>query len=309
MPNVQRLLAEQGTTFADAIDSFPLCCPARATFITGQYAHNHGVEGNFAPYGWYGMKDRENTLPAWLAGRRLPDGADRQVAERLRRARRPRRGPEGLRHLARAARRLRLRLLQLRHEHRRQAAKPGATPSSPASWSSSRTSRSTTSPTALAVDLRQARGGLRPAPVQLLGRRDDRGLLARRDRRDHRASWSRPSARRSEPFFIWWAPAAPHREDVATTLMGRPGPDPRPPPRYEDASKGYTLPRPPSFNEADISDKPSNFAGQGAGADRGADRPAAARLRGPGRLAAGGRRPRRQAGQDPAADRPARRTR
>ena len=40
--------------------------------------------------------------------------------------------------------------------------------------------------------------------------------------------------------------------------MGRPGPDPRPAPRYEEASKGYTLPRPPSFNEADISDKSSN---------------------------------------------------
>ena len=49
MPNVKRLLAKQGTTFADAVDSFPLCCPARATFITGQYAHNHGVAGNFAP--------------------------------------------------------------------------------------------------------------------------------------------------------------------------------------------------------------------------------------------------------------------
>ena len=66
MPNVKRLLAAQGTTFADAIDSFPLCCPARATFITGQYAHNHGVGGNFWPYGWYGMKHRANILPAWL---------------------------------------------------------------------------------------------------------------------------------------------------------------------------------------------------------------------------------------------------
>ena len=66
MPNVKRLLAAQGTTFADAVDSFPLCCPARATFITGQYAHNHGVAGNFYPYGWYGMKGRGNTLPRWL---------------------------------------------------------------------------------------------------------------------------------------------------------------------------------------------------------------------------------------------------
>jgi N-acetylglucosamine-6-sulfatase len=66
MPNVKRLLAARGTTFADAVDSFPLCCPARATFITGQYAHNHGVGGNFYPFGWYGMKHRGNILPAWL---------------------------------------------------------------------------------------------------------------------------------------------------------------------------------------------------------------------------------------------------
>ena len=65
--------------------------------------------------------------------------------------------------------------------------------------------------------------------------------------------------RKSKPFFIWWTPAAPHREDVATTLMGRTGPDPRPAPRYEDKSKGYTLPRPPSFNEADTTDKSANF--------------------------------------------------
>src|ERR1041385_5071742 len=63
MPNVERLLAAPGTTSPDAVASFPLCCPARATFITGQYAHNHGVGGNFYPTGWYGMKDRGNILP------------------------------------------------------------------------------------------------------------------------------------------------------------------------------------------------------------------------------------------------------
>ncbi len=41
--------------------------------------------------------------------------------------------------------------------------------------------------------------------------------------------------------------------------MGRPGPDPRPAPRYADESEGYKLPRPPSFNEPDIADKPSNI--------------------------------------------------
>src|SRR3954465_14126552 len=66
MPNVRKLLVQQGTKFTNAVDSFPLCCPSRATFITRQYAHNHGVVGNFFPYGWYGMKGRSNILPAWL---------------------------------------------------------------------------------------------------------------------------------------------------------------------------------------------------------------------------------------------------
>ena len=66
MPNTVALLGAQGATFNNAVDSFPLCCPSRATFITGQYSHNHGVGGNFWPYGWYGMTGRNNILPVWL---------------------------------------------------------------------------------------------------------------------------------------------------------------------------------------------------------------------------------------------------
>src|SRR5262245_18912944 len=51
MPNVQSLLAAQGTTFNEAYVSFPLCCPSRATMLSGLYMHNHGVHGNFAPNG------------------------------------------------------------------------------------------------------------------------------------------------------------------------------------------------------------------------------------------------------------------
>ena len=69
----------------------------------------------------------------------------------------------------------------------------------------------------------------------------------------------RRERRSKKPFFIWWAPAAPHREDVATTLMRRPGADPRPAPRYAARSKRFRLPRPRSFNEADLSDKPSTL--------------------------------------------------
>jgi N-acetylglucosamine-6-sulfatase len=69
MPKTRKLLAKRGTSFTNAITSFPLCCPSRATFLTGQYAHNHGVGGNFYPEGWYGMPGRDNTLATWLDGR------------------------------------------------------------------------------------------------------------------------------------------------------------------------------------------------------------------------------------------------
>ena len=108
------------------------------------------------------------------------------------------------------------------------------------------------------------------------------GLLTRRDRQDRREA--RPQAERpsNKPFFIWWSPAAPHREDVATTLMGRPGPDPRPAPRYSRGEQEHArCRRPPNFNEADITDKSVEPAGQGAAADDEPDRAAAARLPGP----------------------------
>jgi N-acetylglucosamine-6-sulfatase len=66
MANVKALLADQGTTFDSSFASFSLCCPSRATFLTGQYAHNHGVMGNAPPAGGYAKLDSSNTLPVWL---------------------------------------------------------------------------------------------------------------------------------------------------------------------------------------------------------------------------------------------------
>jgi N-acetylglucosamine-6-sulfatase len=68
MPNVHSLIAAQGTTFNEAYVSFPLCCPSRATMMSGQYMHNHGVHGNFPPNGsWLRFIPHEtNDLPVWL---------------------------------------------------------------------------------------------------------------------------------------------------------------------------------------------------------------------------------------------------
>jgi arylsulfatase A-like enzyme len=66
MPNVKTLIADQGVTFDNSFVSYSLCCPSRSTFLTGQYAHNHGVWGNAAPNGGYYKLDSTNTLPVWL---------------------------------------------------------------------------------------------------------------------------------------------------------------------------------------------------------------------------------------------------
>jgi N-acetylglucosamine-6-sulfatase len=68
MANVNSLLARQGVTFTNNFASFPLCCPSRATYITGQYGHNHTIMGNAAPAGGYDKlaPTHANTLPAWL---------------------------------------------------------------------------------------------------------------------------------------------------------------------------------------------------------------------------------------------------
>ena len=70
MPNVMSEIAGQGTTFNRAYVSFPLCCPSRATMMSGRYMHNHGVRGNFPPQGgWPKYRPHEaNDLPVWLHG-------------------------------------------------------------------------------------------------------------------------------------------------------------------------------------------------------------------------------------------------
>ena len=65
MDLTQRLLGGAGTTFRNSYVSFPLCCPSRATFLTGQYSHNHGVFTTELPNGYNGL-NHTNTLPVWL---------------------------------------------------------------------------------------------------------------------------------------------------------------------------------------------------------------------------------------------------
>jgi arylsulfatase A-like enzyme len=61
-------LAERGVTFSRAFATTPLCCPSRASILTGLYAHNHGVLANSPPEGGVEAFDESSTLATWLHG-------------------------------------------------------------------------------------------------------------------------------------------------------------------------------------------------------------------------------------------------
>lgn len=70
MPNVQRLLQAQGTTFSNAFVSMAACCPSRVSMLRGQYAHNHGVLSNVGENGgfqrFYHLRGEQSTVATWL---------------------------------------------------------------------------------------------------------------------------------------------------------------------------------------------------------------------------------------------------
>ncbi|MEA2425198.1 MAG: N-acetylglucosamine-6-sulfatase, partial [Thermoleophilaceae bacterium] len=68
MAKTNRLIGKAGTTFTNNVVSFPLCCPSRASFLTGEYAHNNGITSNNPPTGGYQVFENINALPVWLQG-------------------------------------------------------------------------------------------------------------------------------------------------------------------------------------------------------------------------------------------------
>jgi N-acetylglucosamine-6-sulfatase len=67
MPQTRRLLQAAGVEVSDFLSNHPLCCPARAEILTGQYAQNNGVMSNTGPNGGYGgLSEPGNHVGAWL---------------------------------------------------------------------------------------------------------------------------------------------------------------------------------------------------------------------------------------------------
>ena len=194
MPAVRENLATRGTTFENFVLTLPTCCPSRATFLRGQYAHNHGISGaagadgqEFADSGLDG-----STVATWL------DGAGYETA---------------------------LFGKYLNGYRQSEYVPPGwdrwHANSNRAVWAN-----------CFGVD----------GEERCYDTRNPDPLLARKAER-----FVRTSAAGSNPFFLWLSFGAPHQYENGPPLFQR---------QDADEFRDVPLPRPPSFDEADVSDKP-----------------------------------------------------
>ena len=66
MPILSERLAGRGVTFPDAFVVNPLCCPSRASILTGNYSHTHLVYRQIPPFGRFEWFHDGSTLATWL---------------------------------------------------------------------------------------------------------------------------------------------------------------------------------------------------------------------------------------------------
>jgi len=211
MPKVNSLIVKKGVLFKNSFVNYSLCCPSRATFLTGEYAHNHGVLGNAPPsgFGRFEALHGNNNLAVWLQnagyhtaliGRYLNGYSNNPPV------------PLGWSEWDAAAPQSN-RFYDYTLNHNGTLVQRGQRP----------------------VDFKQ----------DVLTRKAVRFVNDR--------------APKPKPFFLWLTYTAPH--------FGGPWRNPhrpfncnhrtaKPAPRHAHAFDSKRLPRPPNFNEADVSDKP-----------------------------------------------------
>jgi arylsulfatase A-like enzyme len=213
MRSVNTLIGAQGVTFTRSFVNYSLCCPSRATFLTGQYAHNHRVWTNTAPDGGFGRFEAlhaNNNLAIWLRGAGYHTG---MIGKYLNGYENESRVPVGW-----------------------------------SEWHALVGEPYRAYDYALNNNGTRVRYGHRPAEYQ-------QDVLTRKavDFVDRRSL-------RPKPFFLWLTYTAPHSGPDRHTDSNPPtncDDAPKPPRRYAHAFDSEPLPRPPDFDEPNVSDKPA----------------------------------------------------
>jgi arylsulfatase A-like enzyme len=212
MRNVNSEIGAHGATFTNSFVNYALCCPSRATFLTGQYAHNHQVVNNIPPNGGFDRFQAlhgSNNLAVWLQDAGY--------------------------YTAMIGKYLNL---------------YSNSPPIPPGWSewyAAAPDDQDVYDYTLNENGSLLQFGAAPASFkQDVLTEKAVGFINRR-------------APLERPFFLWLTYTAPH--------IGQPDPNPNPPfdcdsaakpaPRHAHGFDSEPLPRPPNFNEADVSDKPA----------------------------------------------------
>jgi N-acetylglucosamine-6-sulfatase len=206
MPQTRALIADHGVTFDSSFVSLSQCCPSRATFLTGRYAHNHRVLTTQPPFGGFPAFDPSESLAVWL---QRAGYATALVGKYL-------------------------------NGYGR--SDPYVVPPGWTEW----------------------HGLLGPSTYRFFdftlnndgALRSYSGQYQTDVLTDIAEAVIRRRATAKQPFFLWTTYVAPHAGMPRDLLDPQAGVSTVPSPFYRDAFIGAPLPRPPAFNEADVSDKP-----------------------------------------------------
>ena len=242
MPNLAAFLESQRlTAFSSSFVSYSLCCPSRATFLTGQYAHNHGVKGNDHIAGNNPQEsgceplNESSNLATWLDGSYRTGIIGKYLNDVWLRLPVPRR-PHALTFSPCAARLERMGSAEWRLGSGSPAHQLG------------------NAQRMYHYDITNHNGDI------------DYNILnyQTNELKDRAVTFiNNPS---TTPFFLYVTPTAPHREaGVASVCSDNlpfgPTTTIQPYPDFDALAAGVALPGVPSFNEADVSDKPAHVAG------------------------------------------------
>jgi len=232
MPALEENFVAKGTNFANMFVTTSWCCPSRATLFTGQYSHNHKVYTNSRPLGGVIRFDDSSTLATWMQAAGYRTGLVGKYLNNYGNDKDPSTPVDDV----------------------------GYVPPGWDDWQ---------------VLMGQNTDGLRDFAMYNYAIIDN-GRLVRygSDEDDYQTD---VLARRSrqfifdanreaddQPFFLLVTPVAPHLEQPEPLMAGCENSvwkqSIRPAPRHIGSLPGnLQLPRPPSFNEADMSDKPPWF--------------------------------------------------